>query len=96
MEGGEVCELTISAQTQTLRGHTSAFQSSPISGDYFVVTVADTGCGIPAEKMERPSTLRALRQRVEALGAEFQVDSGAGKGTRLELSIPLERKRGTK
>jgi signal transduction histidine kinase len=43
--------------------------------------------------MERPSTLRALRQRVEALGAEFKVDSGAGKGTRLELAIPLERKR---
>jgi signal transduction histidine kinase len=59
----------------------------------FRLVIADDGSGIPAEKMERPSTLRALRQRVEALGAEFKVDSGAGKGTRLELAIPLERKR---
>lgn len=62
----------------------------------FRLVITDDGSGIPPEKMERPSTLRALRQRVEALGAEFQVDSGAGKGTRLELSIPLDRKRGKK
>lgn len=60
----------------------------------FRLVIADDGSGIPPEKMERPSTLRALRQRVEALGAEFQVESAPGKGTRLELAIPLDRKRG--
>ncbi|MCW1922096.1 histidine kinase [Luteolibacter arcticus] len=55
----------------------------------FHLTVADDGCGIPPEKLERPSTLRALRQRVEALGAEFKVDTRPGEGTRLELGIPL-------
>ena len=59
----------------------------------FHLTVADDGCGIPPEKMERPSTLRALRQRVEALGAEFKVESRPGEGTRLELGIPLHVKR---
>lgn len=59
----------------------------------FRLTVADDGCGISPEKMERPSTLRALRQRVEALGAEFKVDTKPGEGTRLELGIPLLGKR---
>ncbi len=60
---------------------------------HFRLVIADDGGGIPPEKLERNSTLRALRQRVEALGAEFQVDSTAEKGTRLELRIPLDRKR---
>ena len=59
-------------------------------GRIFRLTVTDDGCGIPPEKLERPSTLRALRQRVEALGAEFRVDSRPGEGTRLELAIPLD------
>jgi signal transduction histidine kinase len=59
----------------------------------FRLTVSDDGCGIPPEKLERTSTLRALRQRVEALAAEFKVDSRPGEGTRLELTIPLDRKR---
>ena len=62
----------------------------------FHLTVADDGCGIPPEKMERQSTLRALRQRVEALGAEFKVETKPGEGTRLELGIPLLAKRAKK
>jgi signal transduction histidine kinase len=61
-------------------------------GRTFRLAVTDDGCGIPPEKLERPSTLRALRQRVEALGAEFRVDSRPGEGTRLELAVPLEPK----
>ncbi len=59
----------------------------------FRLSLADNGGGIPPERLERPATLRALRQRVEALGAGFKVDSGPGQGTRLELDIPLETKR---
>lgn len=57
----------------------------------FRLVVADDGCGIEAEKLSRSSTLRALRQRAEALAAEFAVETEAGKGTRLELRIPLGR-----
>jgi signal transduction histidine kinase len=33
--------------------------------------------------------LRELRQRAESLGAEFEVRTGVGEGTRLVLSVPL-------
>jgi signal transduction histidine kinase len=56
--------------------------------------VHDNGCGIPPERMERPATLRALRQRAAALGAELQVASRPDEGTRLELFMPLGRRRG--
>jgi two-component system nitrate/nitrite sensor histidine kinase NarX len=61
-------------------------------GDFRLV-IEDDGVGIAADRMERPATLRALRQRSEALGAELRVDSRPGEGTRLELIVPLNRKR---
>ncbi|WP_367870453.1 histidine kinase [Luteolibacter sp. Populi] len=57
------------------------------------LSIKDDGCGIAAERMERPATLRALRKRAEALDASFNVDSTPGQGTRLELAIPLHAKR---
>jgi len=59
---------------------------------YFRLIIRDDGCGIAAEKLERPATLRALRQRAAALGAEFHVASGPAEGTRLELTVPLRWK----
>lgn len=60
---------------------------------HFVLRVCDDGCGIAPERMERPATLRALRQRAEALRAELEVDTAPGGGTRLELRVPLDRAR---
>lgn len=60
---------------------------------HFQLTVKDDGIGIAPEKLERGSTLRALRQRTEALGADLRVESVPGEGTRLMLSVPLSRKR---
>ncbi|MEO5917178.1 MAG: histidine kinase [Luteolibacter sp.] len=59
----------------------------------FRLVIADDGVGIDPDRLERPATFRALRQRSEALSAELKVDSSPGNGTRLELSVPLERKR---
>jgi len=58
--------------------------------------ISDDGVGIAPERLERRSTLRALRQRSAALGAELQVKTSPGEGTRLELTVPLERKRAKK
>ena len=60
---------------------------------HFQLTIKDDGVGIPPEKLERTSTLRALRQRTEALSADLRVDSDPGEGTRLTLIVPLSRKR---
>lgn len=54
----------------------------------FRLKIADDGTGIAPEKMERPSTLRALRQRAEAMKAELKVESASGKGTSLTLVVP--------
>lgn len=59
----------------------------------FKLVIADDGIGIDPQKMDRPATLRALRQRSVALDAELKFESEPGKGTRLELSVPLGRKR---
>jgi signal transduction histidine kinase len=55
----------------------------------FRLVIEDNGCGISEKRMARKSTLRALRQRVEALEAEMEVRTAEGEGTRLALVIPL-------
>jgi signal transduction histidine kinase len=59
---------------------------------HFRLIISEDGCGIPPEKLDRPATLRALRQRAEALDADFHVDSRPDEGTRLELAVPLTRR----
>jgi signal transduction histidine kinase len=54
--------------------------------------IRDDGCGIPPEKLERPATLRALRQRTDAMAGHLKVDSLPGEGTTLELTVPLGRR----
>lgn len=56
----------------------------------FELRIADDGVGIPEEKRGRPATLRALRQRAEALGARFQWESAGDGGTRLVLRVPVK------
>lgn len=63
---------------------------------HFQIEIADDGQGIAPERLERPATLRALRQRTSALGAELKVDTRPGEGTRLTLIIPITRKRAKK
>ena len=61
--------------------------------DRFQLVIADDGVGIDPERLMRKATLRALRQRVQALDANLQVDTAPGEGTRLTLTIPIDSKR---
>ncbi|WP_406340472.1 GAF domain-containing sensor histidine kinase [Streptomyces sp. NBC_00648] len=62
-------------------------------GDLLYVTVRDDGVG-GAEPV-RGSGLRGLKDRVEALGGTFTVDSPAGRGTTVSCALPLELGGGT-
>jgi signal transduction histidine kinase len=53
------------------------------------VTVADDGVGGATERMS--SGLQGLRDRVEAIGGEFELDSPADQGTRVTAAIPALR-----
>lgn len=103
MEGGETCELTISARARTLRDHVSAFRSSPVSGAFFVISVADTGCGIPAENLERIFSpffttkpegkgtglgLASVRRLMEQHHGWVEAESTPNVGTRFHLYFP--------
>ena len=73
--------------------HASASEakvSAELQDGKFLLTVEDNGVGIDEARLARKSTLRALRQRVEALNATMDVKTAKGEGTRLALVIPLE------
>ncbi|MFU8892421.1 MAG: histidine kinase [Luteolibacter sp.] len=54
----------------------------------FTIEIHDNGAGMTAEKLQRPATLRALRQRADALAARLDVNSAPDEGTTLMLRIP--------
>lgn len=62
------------------------------TSDEFQLIIADDGVGIDAERLKRPATLRALCQRSVALDAKFHVETRPGAGTRLTLTVPMDRK----
>ncbi len=55
----------------------------------FVLTVQDDGRGIPAEKMDSPFCLRALKERANRLGGTVEIDSRPGPGTTVILRFPV-------
>lgn len=56
-------------------------------GDRLEVAIADDGIG--GAEVDAGSGLGGLRDRVEALGGTFSVQSGAGAGTRILAQLPL-------
>jgi signal transduction histidine kinase len=70
--------------------------SIEMTATQFRLSIADNGVGIEPERLERPATLHALRQRAETLGAVLAIESQRGAGTRLSLSVPVAGKRRSK
>lgn len=58
---------------------------------HLLVTVADNGCGFDAESLDKVTGLgvAGMRERASLIGADLEVLSLPGKGTRVVLSVPL-------
>jgi two-component system sensor histidine kinase DegS len=54
------------------------------------VSVDDNGKGFDPEVLQQGNSLglRLIRERVEMLGGNFEVDSNIGKGTRISFAVP--------
>lgn len=61
--------------------------------DHLLLTIADDGCGLPAELSGERKTygLLGMRERVNMLGGQIVIDSAPGRGTHIEISIPRIR-----
>ena len=59
-------------------------------GDDLLLTIADDGCGLPAELTGERRTygMLGMRERVTMLGGHIAIDSAPGRGTHIEVSIP--------
>jgi len=65
-----------------------------IHGDQLEIVVADKGVGLDRRKLSsEPSHsaygLFSIRQRIKLLGGQMAINSQAGKGTRLTLTVPV-------
>jgi signal transduction histidine kinase len=64
--------------------------------DAFTMRIRDDGCGLDAVVAElgyRPGHwgLQGMRERAEAIGASFQLESQPGNGTRVTISLPAKQ-----
>jgi len=55
---------------------------------HLVFSVADAGRGLDPERARSGSGMQNMRDRIEVLGGELQVESSPGAGTRVTGSIP--------
>jgi signal transduction histidine kinase len=59
------------------------------------LTIRDDGHGFdPSRIADDRHGIVGMRERVEMLGGSLKVESGPGKGTRLDVTVPLEGLKG--
>jgi len=64
-----------------------------IDGPVFSLSIEDNGKGFsPAAATETGNGLQNMRKRIENVGGEFSLSSQPGKGTRIQLAMPLRTK----
>jgi signal transduction histidine kinase len=56
-----------------------------------ILTVQDDGCGLRADQLDAPRSLGLLgmRERALSIGGQFAVNGLPGKGTTVQMRIPL-------
>jgi signal transduction histidine kinase len=61
-------------------------------GGWLRLALADDGTGLDPEKARRGHGLASMRQRAEQAGGRLTVESAPGRGSRLEVYIPVRRR----
>lgn len=72
------------------RAHTLRV-SARAEGEALEVCIADDGCGFDAAVASAGQGMASMRQRAQALGAELLIDAAPGRGSRVQLRLPLRR-----
>lgn len=76
------------ANIATHSGATHACMQVTRKGKRYVFTIEDNGAGIPSDtEFEGHYGLTIMRERAQRIGAEIEVDSEEGRGTRVRLSF---------
>lgn len=70
-------------------GAAEAQVSLSISSRILTLVISDNGCGFDPVKVKEGNGLTNMRQRAAKWKGMLQVDSTAGKGTQIELKLPL-------
>jgi signal transduction histidine kinase len=62
-------------------------------GERWILRVADDGVGIDTSVRHNPTAhgIVSMRERVRALGGEFSIQGQRGRGTVVEITVPVER-----
>ena len=65
------------------------------SGDHWTLRIVDDGVGIDMSKPHNSTAhgLVSMRERARALGGEFGVRGQRGRGTVIEVNVPVEKER---
>jgi two-component system, NarL family, nitrate/nitrite sensor histidine kinase NarX len=53
------------------------------------ITISDNGRGFEPDRLSRGFGIKGMRQRAELIGADFQIDTQADRGTQIRLTIAL-------
>ncbi len=61
-----------------------------VDSRYVTVEVVDNGQGFDTQSPKRGNGLDNMARRAERLGGTMRIDSAAGRGTRVEIRVPLD------
>ena len=57
------------------------------------LNIEDDGCGFDIAQKPKGVGLRSIKERAESVGGTFVLESGSGKGTRIEVFIPVAQQK---
>ena len=80
------------ANAQTVNVNLRQYQISSQSGrtkSWIRLLIQDDGIGMPASDQIFGLGVLGMRERVQALGGQFEIDSGAYQGARITITIPV-------